>query len=141
MVQQLGIEGGLNQFNTQQQQLMMLLQLAGGLPTSGASEFNPGSAGSTGAIGNFLNTLAGGAGSAMGGGLGGLAMSDRRVKRDITPAGTTPSGTKMYRFRYLNDDTYRIGVMADEVEHIPNAVHRNAAGLAFVDYSKVIAHG
>lgn len=51
----------------------------------------------------------------------GLAMaakyvfSDRRLKRDIQHIGTHRIGIPLYSFRYLDEDTPRIGVMADEV--------------------------
>jgi hypothetical protein len=72
------------------------------------------------------------------------SMSDRRLKKDIRRAGETPNGTPLYRFRYVWEgptSPERLGVMADEVEHIAGAVARDVHGYALVDYGKVIAHG
>ena len=43
-----------------------------------------------------------------------FALCDRRLKRDIEPAGTW-RGVTLYTFRYLWDDVLRIGPMAQEV--------------------------
>lgn len=65
------------------------------------------------------------------------AMSDRRLKRDVSHVGETPGGFNLYRFRYLWSDDWHEGVMADEVEpHIPDAVFE-VDGYKAVDYSKV----
>jgi hypothetical protein len=123
MVQQLGIDAGLQQFNQQQTQLLQLMQLMGGL-TQGNSVVTPGTQASTGLAGAFLQGL-----------------SDRRMKRDIEHVATLPSGTKLYRFRYIEGDVTHIGVMADEVAHIPGAVMVDEiTGLATVDYGKVFKH-
>jgi hypothetical protein len=50
-------------------------------------------------------------------------FSDRRLKRDIERVGTHPVGVPLYSFRYLDSDTPRLGVMADELAHVmPEAV-------------------
>ena len=64
------------------------------------------------------------------------------MKRDIEYIGTTANGTKLYRFRYAWSDEPKLGVMADEVAHIPGAVMvDDITGLATVDLAKVVAHG
>ena len=126
MVQQQGIDAGLAQFNTQNQQLQQLLQLLGGVTNAGSAT-TAGTQASTGLAGAFLS-----------------GFSDRRLKKDIQYAGTTKNGTKLYRFRYMHEGVEvepRIGVMADEVEHIPGAVTKNELGLSKVDYMKVAAYG
>lgn len=66
-----------------------------------------------------------------------VAMSDRRLKRNIVRVGQTAKGVPMYSFQYLGGDTYYIGPMADEVERmIPNAV-RDIGGFKAVDYSQI----
>lgn len=61
--------------------------------------------------------------------------SDRRLKRDIERAGTHRIGIPLYRFRYLYDDTPRIGVMADDLEPVmPQAVTRDHRGFQMVRY-------
>lgn len=75
-----------------------------------------------------------GAGMSM---LGGL--SDRRTKRDIRRLGSLPNGVPVYEFRYIGMDDPQVGVMADEVEHIPDAVNV-VGGLKMVNYGEVISH-
>ncbi|HVZ60673.1 MAG TPA: tail fiber domain-containing protein [Terriglobales bacterium] len=76
----------------------------------------------------------------LGGSLGGawILSSDRRLKRDIMQIGFTPHGIPLYQFRYNNDDDeVYIGVMADEVMHIPGAAILGDDGYWKVDYSRV----
>lgn len=66
--------------------------------------------------------------------------SDRRLKRDIERAGELPNGLPTYRFRYLDDDRQRIGVMADEVrERFPDAVSQDSLGFDMVNYIAIDA--
>jgi len=68
-------------------------------------------------------------------GLGGLfGISDRRLKREIVPLGSSVNGTPLYSFAYLWDapGERRIGVMADEAP--PHAVHQHPSGFSVVDY-------
>lgn len=67
-----------------------------------------------------------------------LAMfSDRRLKRDIEKIGELPSGLNMYSYRYLWDETPRVGVMADEAEALfPEAIGE-MYGFKTVDYSRI----
>ena len=61
--------------------------------------------------------------------------SDRRLKRDIFRLGCLDSGICLYRFRYLWDDTFYVGVMAQEVERIaPDAVVHGPDGYLRVRY-------
>lgn len=63
-------------------------------------------------------------------------MSDRRLKRNIVPIGKTAGGINVYSYDYVWGEP-SIGVMADEVEHIPGAVAVHPSGYKMVDYSKV----
>jgi hypothetical protein len=64
--------------------------------------------------------------------------SDIRLKRDIVPLGRTTNGLQLYRYRYIGDDTFYVGVMAQEVaERVPDAVTRGADGYLMVDYGKL----
>jgi len=82
--------------------------------------------------------------NAMMGGLFGLAaapfsmfrMSDRRVKRNIEPLGVI-DGLKVYRYRYKWSDQRHIGVMADEVQHLPGVVMTGAMGVKMVNYERL----
>lgn len=63
------------------------------------------------------------------------ALSDRRLKRDIQPFGTTDKGYPLYEFKYLWDDEVHVGVMADEV---PHAIVGHIGPYAVIDYGKVL---
>lgn len=82
-------------------------------------------------------------GSKLGGasqlGAAALLASDRRLKTDIEQVGQLDSGIPYYRFTYLWGEP-GFGFMADEVDHIPGAVV-NIAGVSFVNYEVVMAHG
>lgn len=67
----------------------------------------------------------------------GLAMSDQRLKENITRKGTTPGGLPWYSYHYKGDPTRREGVMAQEIIDLaPDAVI-DLGGLLAVDYAKV----
>jgi hypothetical protein len=74
-------------------------------------------------------TIAGGLGSLFGGGGGSTAgnifkmISDRNAKEDITQVGTLFDGTPVYRYRYIGQPAFQIGLMAQDVEKVtPEAV-------------------
>jgi hypothetical protein len=74
-------------------------------------------------------TIAGGLGSLFGGGGGSTAgnvfkfISDRRAKEDIEQVGTLFDGTPVYRYRYIGQPAFQIGLMAQDVEkYAPEAV-------------------
>jgi hypothetical protein len=90
----------------------------------------------------MAGATAGGGGGILGGILGGigLALSDRRLKTDITPIGMADSGLPLSMFRYLGDPVPRIGLMADEVEKLrPEAVRDGPLGFKMVDYGRALA--
>lgn len=64
----------------------------------------------------------------------GLPFSDARLKTDIRRIGQTDGGTPIYIFRYIGDDTYHMGVMAQEV---PEARVMDETGFYRVDYGRV----
>ena len=67
------------------------------------------------------------------------ALSDARLKRDITLVGRLDDGLGIYSYRYLWSDTVYVGVMAQEVALIrPDAVVRGALDdYLRVDYSRL----
>ena len=79
----------------------------------------------------------------LGGSLGSAALiSDRRLKREIKPAGFTNSGIPLYIFRYIDGvdmpEGEYLGVMADEVlPSIPEAVLMGDDGFYRVDYTRI----
>lgn len=94
-----------------------------------------------GELDSYKNMMGGlfGLGSAVAGGwarAGFPLPSERRLKADIKRVGSDPRGFGIYQFRYLWDepDVRRVGVMADEVAHIPGAVIMHPFGFAMVDY-------
>ncbi len=68
----------------------------------------------------------------------GQCLSDRRLKKNITKVGTSPSGINIYRFEYINPKLYGGGVfegiMAQEV---PEASILGKNGYYSVDYTKI----
>jgi hypothetical protein len=66
----------------------------------------------------------------------GVAMSDRRLKRNIQRIGTHPSGIGWYEYDIF--DRHEQGVMADEVETVmPEAVLVHPSGYKMVDYGRL----
>ena len=68
------------------------------------------------------------------------APSDRRLKADITPAGTLPGGLKLYSWRYRGGSHRFTGVMAQDLlasPHFASAVQRDSDGLMRVDYARL----
>jgi hypothetical protein len=67
--------------------------------------------------------------------------SDERMKKDKEQVGHTRSGLPAYLFRYKGESDEapkRLGVMAQDVEKVdPAAVHHDASGRKFVDYSRL----
>jgi hypothetical protein len=61
-------------------------------------------------------------------------LSDVRTKENISLIGKSPSGLNIYKFKYINDNDYYQGVMAQEV---PHASTLGEDGFYKVDYSKV----
>lgn len=83
--------------------------------------------------------------SAFGGKVGGLigqglatfAMSDRKMKRDITKVGTLDNGLPVYTYRLKGDSKYQMGVMAQELEKIQPENVLTVDGIKYVDYSGI----
>jgi len=89
-----------------------------------------------GAVDQSTADMVGGFGSALGG-VASLAMSDRRLKKNIKKVGESPSGLNIYNFEYKDKKrgtgTYQ-GVMADEVPS--KAVIKNGK-YNMVDYNAI----
>jgi len=66
----------------------------------------------------------------------GMFYSDARLKTNIRPIGRTARGNTIYAWDWKTGGSGR-GVIAQEVAHIPGAVHDDADGILMVDYSKV----
>jgi hypothetical protein len=67
-------------------------------------------------------------------------LSDRRMKTDIKAVGKLDNGLTVYLYRYIGDDTFQIGLMADEVKAVaPEAVERGPDGFDRVFYKKAVA--
>lgn len=82
---------------------------------SGAQQF--------GMITQGLGNLFGGGNS--GGAAAGMSrfISDRRAKEDIDQVGTLFDGTPVYRYRYIGQPAFQIGLMAQDIEKVtPEAV-------------------
>jgi hypothetical protein len=76
----------------------------------------------------------------LGGSLGAAGLMkycDRRLKTNIERIGETKGGVPVYRYKYRGSDHVHMGVMSDEVKHIPGAVVRMPGGFDAVDYSRI----
>ena len=66
------------------------------------------------------------------------AVSDVRLKRDVVRLGYSAQGLGLYRYRYLDDEVFYVGVMAQEVvKQFPSAVSRRSDGYLEVDYGSL----
>jgi hypothetical protein len=85
-------------------------------------------------VGSFNNQMSGlyGLGAA-----GLLALSDERMKEDITRVGVTDDGHNVYTFRYKGSPQVHMGVMAQEVEQTTPEAVREIDGIKYVDYGMV----
>ena len=64
-----------------------------------------------------------------------LFRSDRRLKKDIKFLRLSPSGLKIYSFKYINGNKTYQGVMSDEIPQ--SAVKKDIDGFDLVDYSQL----
>ena len=93
-------------------------------------------------IGMYGQIIGGIAGAALGGPIGtaiaGKITSERKLKRNITLVGKSPSGLNIYNFEYINPkhgEGVHQGVMSDEVPK--EAVLNHPDGHEMVDYSLI----
>jgi len=69
----------------------------------------------------------------------GPGPSDIRLKENITKVGVTNDGINLYRYRFIGEETYEIGVIAQEVQEIiPSAVFTGDDGYLRVDYGQIL---
>ncbi|HWW46327.1 MAG TPA: tail fiber domain-containing protein [Xanthobacteraceae bacterium] len=68
------------------------------------------------------------------GSIAGAIFSDRRVKTDVSVVGALYDGTPVYLFRYIGDDAWRIGLMAQDVEKTCPAAVTEINGVKAVNY-------
>lgn len=66
-----------------------------------------------------------------------VAMSDRRLKKNIKRIGTTADGLPLYSYTFIPTGEVEIGVMADEVEQVKPGAVVNIGGYKAVDYSQL----
>ena len=66
------------------------------------------------------------------------AMSDRRMKKDISVVGRLNNGLPVYSFKYKHGGPQQIGLMAQDVEKVnPSAVEEHN-GIKMVNYSEAV---
>lgn len=67
-------------------------------------------------------------------------LSDRRLKRDIRPIATLENGLQLYSYRYIWDDVFYVGVMAQDLlkqADFKDAVRMTSDGVYVVNYEKL----
>ena len=131
-LQQRGLDAGYGEFMRAlgygPQQLGLLAQGVSALPSQGSqsSSYKPGTF-------EQIGNVAGGIGSIMG------LFSDAKLKDNITFVGQS-KGHNVYTWTWndiakkLGINTPEIGVIAQEVAHIPNAVSKHESGYLTVNY-------
>lgn len=90
----------------------------------------------------MMSGLFGLGGNAMqAGGWGSLfTMSDRRLKLNIKVLFTLPNGVEVCSYRFKGNDSYELGVIAQQVmEVMPEAVRQDEGGIYRVNYNMVLA--
>jgi hypothetical protein len=87
-------------------------------------------------IAQGLSGLFGGGGQGGGGSIAGMAkfFSDRRLKEDVEQVGTLFDGTPVYRYRYIGQPAFQIGLMAQDVEKATPEAVEEINGFKAVDY-------
>lgn len=122
------------------QALGLLAQI--GIPIAGLGSQSQGTAtGEKQASGaEQFGQIAGGLGSLFGGGGGTTAgnmfkfFSDRRLKFDIAQVGALFDGTPVYRYRYIGETAFQIGLMAQDIEQTTPSAVEIIHGVMAVDY-------
>jgi hypothetical protein len=67
-------------------------------------------------------------------------FSDIRLKQDVKYLFTLPNGVQVCSYRFIGNDKYELGVVAQQVQQVmPDAVVVDANGILKVDYNKVLA--
>ena len=129
---------GMQQVNPQQTQLGGFA-MPGGVDFLGAQQAQfAGQNANYNAAMNQQNSMFGGLAGLGGATLGGWLSSDRRLKRDVSVIGRI-KGLTLYLYRYLWDDAFNIGFMADEVRKAkPEAVFERG-GYLMVNYAEALA--
>ncbi len=92
---------------------------------------------------NAYNKRVGSRNAAMGGlfglaGSGLAAISDRRVKQNISKVGTLDNGLPVYNFQYKWGGPQQIGLMAQDVEKVNPAAVTEIGGTKAVNYSEAV---
>lgn len=74
-----------------------------------------------------------------GGGGGGGNASDIRLKTDIAHVKTLDNGIRLHRYRYLGDERYFVGVLAQEILEMPAYAHAvgKSGGYLTVNYAQL----
>ncbi|MFN4261960.1 MAG: hypothetical protein ACK4RK_21985 [Gemmataceae bacterium] len=134
MIQELGIERGMQEFQRRIDVLLTALAQAGSLaqPQVTTVPGTPGTAGTPGLLGGALQAFAPAAAKAAATAI----FSDRRLKSNVVRVGTHPLGIGVYDYDIFGHRTR--GLMADEVRQVrPAAVHIGPGGFDMVDYAMI----
>lgn len=136
LIQELGIERGLAEFQQRTTALLQALSVATGgtapiigTVSSGRGESLGGIFGAQGG-GPFFGSLASAAAT-------GAAASDARLKTDLEIVGVLANGIHVYRFRWKGSNVHGIGLLAQEVERILPSAVVDIGGVKHVKYKEV----
>lgn len=128
LIEELGIERGLAEFQNRMNALLQALAVVSGSPISQVGQVSRGESDS------FAFDVAGG-GGATGGGNYQSGVSDVRRKMDIEPLLELEPGIHVYSFRWRSNGMQAIGLLAQEVElRYPERVKEIPGGWKIVNY-------
>tara|TARA_R110000787_G_scaffold15048_1_gene46318 strand:- start:273 stop:1349 length:1077 start_codon:yes stop_codon:yes gene_type:complete len=68
----------------------------------------------------------------------GMAMSDRRVKENISEVGKLDNGLTVYSYRFKDGGPQHIGLMAQDVEKVNPSAVAEFGGIKHVNYSEAV---
>jgi hypothetical protein len=113
----------------------------GGMKTSGGGTLGGNAVQGLGNAASSATSGVGDAATAAAGGIGDalsslMMFSDERLKQDIEPVGELNDGQPVYRYRYIGDNIFRIGLMAQDVEKTHPEAVAEIGGFKAVDYGK-----
>ena len=133
LIQELGIERGLSEFQNRINALLQALAVVSGNVVNVAQTSQSSSSELKGELNNQVAAnLASGAGTA-------IAASDERLKTDIVLLHMRRDHIGIYSFRFKGETRKQVGVLAQEVEQVYPSAVETRDGIRFVHYDRIPA--